>query len=161
MDFKQNSSLQRAKKILTGNHLRNYAFTLLTQREYSKAELLNKLKQYADEQEVIYLINELAEQHYQSDQRVAEQLLSSQIRKGKGIYRIKQALQAKGLNHDLIEEDLHKIDWFKQAYQLKVKKFGAAVTTEPKMKAKQIRFLQYRGFTMDIILKVIQYEGDK
>lgn len=150
------------QKTLSGTRLRSYAFALLTRREYSKAELLDKLKQYAvNEQEVIDLVEELAEQHYQSDQRVAEQLLSSQMRKGKGIYRIKQALQAKGLDSDLVEQDLHEIDWFQQAYQLKVKKFGTNVATDPKIKAKQVRFLQYRGFSMDVILKAIQYQGDE
>lgn len=146
------------QKTLTGTRLRSYAFALLTRREYSKMELLEKLKQYAmNEQEVIDLVDELAEQHYQSDQRVAEQLVASQMRKGKGVYRIKQALQAKGLDSDLIEDDLQDIDWFEQAYQLKVKKFGTDVATDPKQKAKQVRFLQYRGFTMDIILKVIHH----
>lgn len=146
------------QKTLTGTRLRSYAFALLTRREYSKMELLEKLKQYAmNEQEVIDLVDELAEQHYQSDQRVAEQLVASQMRKGKGVYRIKQALQAKGLDSDLIEDDLQDIDWFEQAYQLKVKKFGTDVATDPKIKAKQVRFLQYRGFTMDIILKVIHH----
>lgn len=146
------------QKTLTGTRLRSYAFALLTRREYSKMELLDKLKQYAiNEQEVIDLVDELAEQHYQSDQRVAEQLVASQMRKGKGVYRIKQALQAKGLDSDLVEDDLQDIDWFEQAYQLKVKKFGTDVATDPKQKAKQVRFLQYRGFTMDIILKVIHH----
>lgn len=146
------------QKTLTGTRLRSYAFALLTRREYSKMELLDKLKQHAmNEQEVIDLVDELAEQHYQSDQRVAEQLVASQMRKGKGVYRIKQALQAKGLDSDLVEDDLQDIDWFEQAYQLKVKKFGTDVATDPKQKAKQVRFLQYRGFTMDIILKVIHH----
>lgn len=148
-------------KTLTGSRLRSYAFTLLTRREYSKQELLEKLQQYAiNPQEVEQLVDELAEQHYQSDERVAENLLASQIRKGKGLYRIQQALQSKGLEQDLIQDELAEIDWFQHAYQLKVKKFGTEIVTDPKLKAKQIRFLQYRGFNMDIIFKVIQHQAD-
>ncbi|MGG2096054.1 regulatory protein RecX, partial [Acinetobacter haemolyticus] len=95
------------------------------------------------------------EKNYQSDQRVAALTLSSQIRKGKGLQRIKQALKAKQLDAELIAEELEEVDWLDQAYQLKVKKFGEDVTKDPKLKAKQIRFLQYRGFDMGVILKAI------
>ncbi|WP_109439885.1 regulatory protein RecX [Acinetobacter haemolyticus] len=143
-------------KTLTGQRLRSYAFALLTRRDYSQAELIKKLNQYAiDPNEVATLVTELAEKNYQSDQRVAALTLSSQIRKGKGIQRIKQALKAKQLDAELIAEELEEVDWLDQAYQLKVKRFGAEVTRDPKIKAKQVRFLQYRGFDMDVILKAI------
>ena len=128
----------------------------MTRRDYSQAELITKLNQYAvHPDEVANLVEELAEQNYQSDQRVAEQTLASQIRKGKGLQRIKQTLKAKQLDTELITEELQDIDWYEQAYQLKVKKFGEAVTKDPKTKAKQIRFLQYRGFDMDVIMKAV------
>ncbi|MCU4377488.1 regulatory protein RecX [Acinetobacter haemolyticus] len=143
-------------KTLTGQRLRSYAFALLTRRDYSQAELTEKLNQYAiDSNEVAILVTELAEKNYQSDQRVAALTLSSQIRKGKGLQRIKQALKAKQLDAELIAEELEEVDWLDQAYQLKVKKFGEDVTKDPKLKAKQIRFLQYRGFDMGVILKAI------
>ncbi|AZN68877.1 regulatory protein RecX [Acinetobacter haemolyticus] len=143
-------------KTLTGQRLRSYAFALLTRRDYSQAELTEKLNQYAiDPNEVAILVTELAEKNYQSDQRVAALTLSSQIRKGKGLQRIKQALKAKQLDAELIAEELEEVDWLDQAYQLKVKKFGKDVTKDPKLKAKQIRFLQYRGFDMGVILKAI------
>ena len=100
-------------KTLTGQRLRSYAFALLTRRDYSQAELIAKLNQYAiNPDEVAKLVEELAVNNYQSDQRVAEQTLASQIRKGKGLQRIKQALKAKQLD----EKELNgKIifDWAK------------------------------------------------
>ncbi|QER39395.1 regulatory protein RecX [Acinetobacter suaedae] len=151
-----NASKNDKPKTLTGQRLRSYAFALLTRRDYSQAELTEKLNQYAiDPNEVAILVTELAEKNYQSDQRVAALTLSSQIRKGKGLQRIKQALKAKQLDAELIAEELEEVDWLDQAYQLKVKKFGEDVTKDPKLKAKQIRFLQYRGFDMDVILKTI------
>lgn len=143
-------------KTMTGQRLRSYAFALLTRRDYSQAELSTKLNLYAaDSAEVARLVEELAQQNYQSDHRVAAMTLSSQIRKGKGLQRIKQALKAKQLDTELIIEELQEVDWLAQAYQLKVKKFGAEVSKDPKLKAKQVRFLQYRGFEMDVILKAI------
>ena len=144
------------RQLLTGSRLRSYAFALLTKREYSKAELLAKLGLHAaDLQEVEHLVEELSENHYQSDQRVAELIVNSQIRRGKGPNRIKQALKDKQIDMLLIAEDLQEMDWAEQAYQLKVKKFGTAVAPDMKIKAKQIRFLQYRGFDMEAIMKAI------
>lgn len=150
------------EKTLTGTRLRSYAFALLARREYSKQELNDKLNLYAlNPDEVRLLVDELADSFYQSDQRVAETVLSSQIRQGKGIHRIKQQLQKKGLNPELIEHDLDDVDWLQHAYQLKLKKFGHDITKDPKQKAKQIRFLQYRGFSMDVILKAIHHQIDE
>lgn len=153
---------QPKPKGLTGSRLRSYAFAVLTRREYSKADLIEKLGLYAmDRDEVLKLVDELAKENYQSDQRVAEIMLSSQKRKGKGPNRIKLALKSKKIDASLIQEELKETDWNEQAYQLKVKKYGAKVEKEPKLKAKQIRFLMYRGFEMDAIMKVITRKEDE
>ena len=136
--------------------MRSYAFAILTRKEYSKAELIEKLALYAESRdEVITLVDELSRENYQSDQRVAEIMLSSQKRKGKGPNRIKMALKTKKIDSSLIAEELKETDWAEQAYQLKVKKYGKSVERDPKIKAKQIRFLMYRGFEMDAIMKAI------
>ena len=141
---------------LTGSRLRSYAFAVLTRREYSKAELIEKLALYAmDRDEVLKLVDELATENYQSDQRVAEIMLSSQKRKGKGPNQIKMKLKNKKIDASLIADELKETDWIQQAYELKVKKYGTEVSKDPKIKAKQIRFLMYRGFEMDAIIKVI------
>lgn len=146
---------------LTGTRLRSYAFAVLTRKEYSKADLVEKLALYAvDRDEVLKLVDELASENYQSDQRVAEMMLSSQKRKGKGPNRIKMALKSKKIDSSLIQDELKETDWNEQAYQLKVKKFGLDVEKEPKLKAKQIRFLMYRGFEMDAIMKAISKKAD-
>lgn len=141
---------------LTGTRLRSYAFAVLTRKEYSKADLIEKLMTYAQSrEEVLILVDELSANNYQSDQRVAEMTVRSQVRRGKGPNRIKLALRAKQLDKALVQEDIAEIDWYEQAYQLKVKKYGTKVSKDPKIKAKQIRFLQYRGFEMDAIMKAI------
>ena len=153
---------QPKPKGLTGSRLRSYAFAVLTRREYSKADLIEKLALYAmDRDEVLKLVDELARENYQSDQRVAEIMLSSQKRKGKGPNRIKLALKSKKIDASLIQEELKETDWNEQAYQLKVKKYGTQVEKEPKLKAKQIRFLMYRGFEMDAIIKAITRKEDE
>ena len=130
---------------------------MLTRREYSKTDLIEKLALYApDRDEVVTLVEELARENYQSDQRVADMMLASQKRKGKGPNRIKMALKSKNLDSALIQDELKETDWLEQAYQLKVRKYGVEVAQDIKLKAKQIRFLQYRGFEMDVIMKTIK-----
>ena len=146
---------------LTGSRLRSYAFAVLTRKEYSKAELIEKLATWAmHREEVITLVEELSAQNYQSDQRVAEIMLSSQKRKGKGPNRIKMSLKTKKIDTGLILEELKETDWVEQAYQLKIKKYGTEIATDPKLKAKQIRFLMYRGFEMGAIMKAINRRVD-
>lgn len=154
--FIANQDCTPAPQGLTGTRLRSYAFAVLTRKEYSKADLIEKLMTLAQSrEEVLTLVDELSENNYQSDQRVAEMTVRSQVRKGKGPNRIKLALRAKHLDKSLVQEDIAEIDWYEQAYQLKVKKYGFEVSKDPKIKAKQIRFLQYRGFEMDAIMKAI------
>ena len=156
LSFSNLETHTKRSSLLTGSRLRSYAFAVLTRKEYSKAELIEKLALYAqDRDEVMELVEELAQQRYQSDQRVAETVLASQKRKGKGPARIQLALKNKKIDQDLIADEMQEIDWTEQAYQLKLKKYGAEVTKDPKLKAKQIRFLQYRGFDLDTIFKAI------
>jgi len=141
---------------LSGTRLRSYAFAVLTRREYSKKELIEKLSTYAQSRdEVLALVDEFAAANYQSDERVAEMTLRSQVLRGKGPQRIKQVLKSKALDQAHVKEQLNEIDWFAQAYQLKVRKYGTEVATDPKLKAKQARFLLYRGFQMDVVMKAI------
>lgn len=150
------TATQSKKPGLTGSRLRSYAFAVLTRKEYAKAELIEKLSTYAeDPTEVINLVEELARENYQSDQRVADTLLSSQKRKGKGPNQIKMKLKSKKIDTALIADELKETDWVQQAYTLKIKKYGLEVSKDPKVKAKQIRFLMYRGFEMDAIIKAI------
>ena len=136
--FDHNNS-QEHKPGLSGSRLRSYAFAVLTRKEYSKAELIEKLALYAENrEEVVVLVDELSRENYQSDQRVAETLLSSQKRKGKGPNQIKMKLKSKKIDTALISEELKETDWVQQAYELKVKKFGPDVTKDPKLKARRL-----------------------
>ena len=153
---KEKSDQKNKRPGMTGTRLRSYAFAVLTRKEYSKKDLIEKLALYAENhEEVLTLVEELSRENYQSDQRVAEMVVRSQIRKGKGPNRIKLALRAKSIDKELAQNDMNEIDWYDEAYQLKVKKYGVDVNKDPKIKAKQIRFLQYRGFEMDAIMKAI------
>lgn len=156
------TSPQTAHLAMNINQLRSLAFALLAKREYSKAKLEEKLlASGADPKHVTELLIELSQHNYQNDARMAGMLVRSQLRQGRGPQRIQMALKQHNIQPELAHEELEQIDWFKQALMLKIKKFGSGVATDVKLKAKQIRFLQYRGFAMDIILKVVHHDDEE
>lgn len=58
--------------------------------------------------------------------------------------------------HDL--DDNYEVDWLTQAVEARVRKYGDAIPTDPKEKARQLRFLQYRGFDMGICFDALKYD---
>lgn len=73
---------------------------------------------------------------------------------------LKNALKLQGVNHEIITE-LNKndeIDWYLQAELAYNKRFGTNTISDQKDKAKRIRFLQYRGFSTDQIMAVLNHE---
>ncbi len=47
------------------------------------------------------------------------------------------------------------VDWYELAREIRFKKFGASKPADFKAKARQMRFLQYRGFEPDHIQAAI------
>ncbi|SDB88213.1 regulatory protein RecX [Acinetobacter boissieri] len=146
---------------LSGAKLRAYAYRLLGRKEYSKAELTQKLQQYAEDiDEVHVIVEQMIEYNYQNDERYAQQMFRSQLNKGQGPQRIKQKVQQKSVDLQFIEAQLESTNWLAEAYTLKVRRFGQEIATDPKIKAKQVRFLQYRGYSLDTIFKIIEMKEE-
>ncbi len=131
---------------------RKKAMDFLARREYGQAELIRKLadKGYVrsiTEQAVI----KLTEEGLQSDQRFAESFVQSRINQGKGPVRIRLDLGQKGIADGIIEYAIEAAaaDWFELARDVRLKKFGGAQPVDFKAKARQMQFLQYRGFEQD------------
>lgn len=64
----------------------------------------------------------------------------------------------KPFNH--FEHDNYEVNWLIQAIEARVRKFGDAIPTDLKEKARQLRFLQYRGFDMGTCFDAIKYDLD-
>ena len=131
--------------------VRRKAMDLLARREHSVAELRRKLlaKGYAqstvDEQ-----LQKLEQENLLSDQRFTESYTNYRSKKGFGPLRIAQELKEKGVTSALVEEYLDKKDdWQNIAKEVREKRFGVAVPKDYKEKARQLRFMQYRGFTQE------------
>ncbi len=152
----------KVPRIPTGARLRQLAFAYLGRREYSKQMLIDKLTETgADVEDIQHLVNELADSCYQSDARMASMTVRSNLRRGRGQARIRQDLQKYSINPELAADELAATDWLQQAVQLRIKKFGVDLPTEAKEKARQFRFLQYRGFELDVCRQAIAWQDDE
>lgn len=163
------------------SRLRWLAFYYLSRREYGKAELKQKLlDKEQDPDKIDALLDEFAEKGYQSDYRTTLMLIRENIRKGRGRARIKQEFYHKKLAmpanidelidmanaeseefsefvDDSADNLVDGVDWLKLAVTARTKKYGNDIPTEQKDKARQLRFLQYRGFTSDICFAALNY----
>jgi len=138
------------------------AIRLLTRRDYSSAELTQRLLRkghHADD--IDAALTTLQQQGYQDERRAAVCYYQNGIRLGHGPHRIRQALQTKGLSDSLIEalfaED--NTDWYSQADTVRRKRFGSTLPADPKSRAQQQRFLYQRGFDADMIRQLINDLG--
>jgi regulatory protein len=143
--------------------VRNTAMKLLAQREHSRYELQNKLlvRKY-DDDIIKQILDELEQANLQSDDRFAKAYTRMKMRRGFGPVRIHQELHDRGINAELIEQCL-VIDldaWARLAADVRVKKFGDDVPQDFVGRAKQMRFLQYRGFTTEQIKHGMKYADE-
>jgi regulatory protein len=140
--------------------LRDRAMRYLARREHSRAELQHKLQPHVQEGEDLELVlDELAQRHWLSDSRAASQLVD--VKRGRfGSQRIVHELRQRGIADDLIADalsDLKGLD-LQTATEVWRRKFGTP-PLDAKEKARQMRFLQSRGFSTDVILKVLRSTG--
>jgi regulatory protein len=130
------------------------AMNYLARREHSAFELTTKLTQ-ADfsEDEILQTLVKLKEANLQSDERFCESYIRHRSNRGFGIQRIKQELKERGVDINIINDTLvqSEIDWFSLAVQVRCKRFGEEQPEDYKDRAKQQRFLQYRGFSHEQI----------
>lgn len=130
------------------------AVSYLARREHSALELTHKLEKAGfDEVDIDNTLSQLQQAGLQSDQRYAESFVNSRINRGYGSIRIRMELKERGVASDLITDSLQQadVDWFALAFEVRCKRFGEQSPDDFKDRAKQQRFLQYRGFTHDEI----------
>ncbi|MBT8079364.1 MAG: recombination regulator RecX [Gammaproteobacteria bacterium] len=121
----------------------------LARREYGRRELIKRLAGAGFDAEIAEAaVDQLAAEGLQDDRRFVENFLQSRVSQGKGPARIQADLGQRGLPGGLVDEVLQdsETDWFALAREVRRKKFGAGLPTDFKEKARQMRFLQYRGF---------------
>ena len=133
---------------------RKKAMDFLARREYGQTELIKKLADKGFHRDVAAeAVTQLTSEGLQSDQRFAESFVQSRINQGKGPVRIRMDLGQRGVGDSTIEIAIEEADadWCALAREQREKKFGASAPSDFKEKARQMRFLQYRGFEQDHI----------
>jgi regulatory protein len=153
IDLSEVPSLQEA---------RNLCLKLLAQRERSRTELLSKLAASGvDESVARHVVEELAAEALQSDERYAEVYVRSSHGKGRGPQRLRHELRARGIGGEQMESLLAEQDWDQALAAVHAKKFGLAKPKSPKEYSARVRFLMQRGFALGAIQSLLRRLGSE
>ena len=131
---------------------------MLARREHSRKELGHKLAAYAeDPAEVERVLDDLESRGWLSEKRVVEQLVHAR-RARYGKQRIERDLVANGVSGEAIAAALPGIreGELQAARDVWRRKFRGQAPRNAAERGRQARFLQGRGFGMDVIIKVIK-----
>jgi regulatory protein len=137
---------------------RKKAMDYLARREYGQQELERKLSKAGFDSEVaVAAVDQLRSDGLQDDRRFTEAFARSRVSQGKGPARVRVDLGERGVAGGLVDDVLAKmsVDWFAQAAEVRIKKFGPDAPVDFKEKARQMRFLQYRGFEQEHIQSAV------
>ncbi|MCK4950833.1 MAG: regulatory protein RecX [Gammaproteobacteria bacterium] len=138
------------------------AVGLLSRREHSYHELQHKLERKLKgegcvSEIVTAVLDKLANEGLQSDERFTESYVRSRTMKGRGQMLIRNELQQRGVSDHLIARYLgsQDFDWVQMAAEARRKRFGDLLPEDITEKSRQTRFLQQRGFTHEQIRAVL------
>lgn len=133
---------------------RHAAMDLLARREHARGELAAKLARKGYEAaEISEALDGLAGDGLQSDARYAEQFVNARAERGHGPVRIRNDLEAVGVDAAIVDEAFSGcgVDWRQSAIEVLAKRFGDSAAADYPEKARRMRFLSQRGFGMDEI----------
>ena len=142
--------------------LRERALRLLARREHSRAELVRKLERAGFTRDDIGpLLDAFEAKNWLSDRRFAESYVADH-RARAGSVKLAYDLRQRGVSDGIIESVLgdnrdSELDRAREVWQ---KKFGTA-PADAAEKARQMRFLQSRGFTPEVIRRAISGADDR
>ncbi len=138
----------------TTSKIKTYIYRLLAQREYSSIKVEQKLVcKGFHPTDIAPVLEELRQEGIVNDLRFVESYIRHRQGLGYGPLRIRQELQVQGLSKEMIEDQLDITDnvWFAEASRVWQKRFRGKAPSDLKERGKQVRFLQYRGFTQEQI----------
>ena len=147
------------------NEIRQQVLRLLAQREHTHAELRKKLAGNVDAsttEEINAVLAELAAAGLLSDERAAESYLRGHGARF-GAAKLKQTLRAKGVDAETIAASMADAglgDEIERARAIWVRKFHV-VPQDQREWARQARFLQSRGFSVDTVTRLLKSIKDE
>ena len=137
------------------------AVRLLARREHSTEELKRKLAAKGHpEASIATVLDKLGEKKLVSDQRFATNYVHHHARRGQGPVRIRANLRQQGVSDSQIQQEISggEQDWNSLAGEVRRRKFGVELPKTASERAKQARFLQYRGFNSDQIRAALKFD---
>jgi regulatory protein len=139
--------------------VRRAAMDLLARREHGRVELTRKLRSRGAADELIEAaLDRLAEEGLLSEVRYLEAFVGYRARSGYGPLRIREELTQRGLARGDIEQALRDsgIDWREQLQNTWRRKFAGELPADNRERARQGRFLSYRGYPLDLIGQLLR-----
>jgi regulatory protein len=128
------------------------ALRLLNRRDYCETELTTRLvERGAGQETAAAVVADLGRERLVNDERYAEHYVAWHASRGQGPLRIAQDLRERGVAGALVERavDATSASWRERCQKLRRRRFSDLPPEEWKERARQARFLQYRGFTAD------------
>ena len=141
--------------------LKGRALRLLAQREHSRSELATKLARHVQEGEDLdAVLRDLEAKGFIDENRVAESLVHRRAAR-LGTQRLVQELRGKGVGEDLVRataEQLRATE-YERAQGVWRQRFGTCAATQQE-RARQMRFLAARGFSGEVVRRVVRGADD-
>lgn len=131
------------------DQLRESALRLLARREHSQVELARKLGRRGwPASDVGSVIDELAAEKLQSDQRFAEGYARSRAAKHYGPMRIRAELAERGIDRGLVDRTLSELEvnWFELAAEWYSRRYRDEPPADIREKSRRQQALARRGF---------------
>jgi len=128
----------------------------LARREHSRAELARKLAPHAESAEQLqHLLDDLEAKKLLSDRRFAEVLARSRGERF-GTARVRQELRAHGVSDSLVRDAVGELarSELQRARAVWRRRFGKP-PADAAEKARQMRFLAQRGFSGEVIRRIV------
>jgi regulatory protein len=125
------------------------ALDLLARREHGRRELTRKLGARGFPHDVITpALDGLERSGALAEARFTETFVRSRVAKGQGPARIRAELKQRGVAEEDVEGALREaqVDWLATIRAVRRKRFGPEPPRDYRERARQARFLEYRGF---------------
>ena len=144
-----------------GPTLKQRAVRLLARREHSRAELARKLEPHGGRQDIDVVLDDLERAGLLSDARFAEAYLRSHGDR-LGAAKLRHALRGKGVDAGTVDAQIAAAglpDEIERARDVWARKFPAP-PADAREWGRQARFLQSRGFSADVIRRILKQIED-
>jgi regulatory protein len=156
------AAAEGSKRTRPARSLKARAIGYLSRREYSRIELARKLVPYAEPDESIdAVLDALEREGWQSNQRFAESLVHRRAARVGGA-RIVGELKRHAVDAEVLESlgTQLRASELERAEAVWRRKFGT-LPDSPETRARQIRFLAMRGFSRDVISRILKGDVDE